>query len=174
MAIFTTRRFALCLSAIAGICSAQNCPLLGPAYPALTDPLSSAVLQDAKSVFNSSLAQAFAAGLINSKTATFSYQVFSTDADTPVYEYYYSGGGSSVDANTLYRIGSISKLLTVYSILAKLGDQYWDEPVTKYVPELADANGSDAVDDVDWSEVTLGALASQMSGIGRDCKYDPR
>ncbi len=119
--------------------------------------------------FDSSLAQAFATGRLNNKTATFSIQVFSSDADTPIYEYHYGHGSFNLNSDTLYRIGSISKVTSVYTILAKLGDGHWDDPVAKYLPELACANSSSSVDNVDWHEVTLGSLASHLSGIGRDC-----
>ncbi len=38
-----------------------------------------------------------------------------------------------------------------------------DDRVTQYVPELA------AADAVDWGNVTLGALASHLAGIGKTC-----
>ncbi|KAH8901777.1 beta-lactamase/transpeptidase-like protein [Thozetella sp. PMI_491] len=161
------RWIPLSLVALAGFCSAQNCPLLGPAYPSLTNPLSSTVLQSAEAAFNATITQALVSGLLNKNISIFSIQVFSPDAEKPIYEYHY-GIGRHIDSNTLYRIGSISKLVSVYSILAKLGDRYWDDPVVKYVPELAAINSSSSVYDVDWREVTLGALASQLSGIGRD------
>ncbi|KAK3685284.1 beta-lactamase/transpeptidase-like protein [Podospora appendiculata] len=57
----------------------------------------------------------------------------------------------------------VSKVLTVYTILSRLSDTYWKEPVVKYIPELVNAPVGSAVDYVDWSEITLGALASRMS-----------
>jgi CubicO group peptidase (beta-lactamase class C family) len=66
----------------------------------------------------------------------------------------------------------ISKLFTVYLFLIEVGDIHFSDPVTKWVPELKAAAKapSDAVSRVDWNAITLGNLASQMSGIGRDCK----
>ena len=48
----------------------------------------------------------------------------------------------------------------------------FNDPITKYVPELAAAakHEQNAVDSVDWESVTVGNLASQMSGAGRDCE----
>lgn len=37
-------------------------------------------------------------------------------------------------------------------------------------PELANAPYDDPLEQVNWEEVTLGALASQLSGLGRDCQ----
>ena len=58
-----------------------------------------------------------------------------------------------------------------------MGDSYFSEPVTRYVPELAaiatqsinnNSVGYDEVDNVRWDDVTLRTLASQMAGIARD------
>lgn len=162
------------------LCHGQNCPILGPAYPAVTDPASSPALNVTKAAFDEALAQALSSGQFDNSTTSFSIHVFSTHDHEPVYEYYHTAlsangslTGNQVGPGTLYRIGSISKLVTVYTILSKLSDSYWNEPVTNYVPELAAAGHQlgNAVNDVQWSEVTLGALASQMGGIGRDCTY---
>ncbi|GAB1312351.1 hypothetical protein MFIFM68171_02561 [Madurella fahalii] len=166
---------------LAGLCHGQNCPILGPAYPAVTNPASSPALNVAKDAFDEALAQALSSGQFDNSTTSFAIQVFSPQVDEPIYEYYHttapnangSLSGSPVGPGTLYRIGSIAKLVSVYAILSKLSDRYWNEPVTNYVPELAAAGRQpgNAVDDVQWSEVTLGALASQMGGIGRDYAF---
>ena len=73
----------------------------------------------------------------------------------------------------MYRIGSISKLFTVFALLVENGDANFNDPITKFVPELRDSwmvKQKGVVNAVQWKDVTLGALASQMSGIGRDCK----
>lgn len=73
--------------------------------------------------------------------------------------------------DTLYRIGSVSKLLSVYAILVKAGMEIFDHPVTRYLPELAGNAGSDPLERISWEEVTVGALASQLAGTGgmREC-----
>lgn len=47
-----------------------------------------------------------------------------------------------------------------------------DDPITKYVPELLQLRGEtdevNGITTVQWEQVTLGALASHMSGIGSD------
>ena len=81
-----------------------------------------------------------------------------------------TSGVHVVDENSIYRIGSISKMFTVYTFLLELGDGYWNQPVTKYVPELAAAAKDDVITQVQWEDVTLGDLAGQMAGIDRECK----
>jgi len=71
--------------------------------------------------------------------------------------------------NTVYRIGSNSKLLTAYTILVEVGHAYWHRPVTDFVPELAAAAAScnstaEPLLCVDWHGITLGALASHLAG----------
>lgn len=75
---------------------------------------------------------------------------------------------------SLYRIGSISKLFTVYTLLVNYGWEHWDDNITKYLPELQGAANLDddtSVAHADWSKITVGGLASQLSGIGRDCEF---
>jgi CubicO group peptidase (beta-lactamase class C family) len=46
-------------------------------------------------------------------------------------------GVATADSNTIYRIASISKLLTVYTYLITAGDSSFNDLITKYVQELA-------------------------------------
>jgi hypothetical protein len=119
-------------------------------------------------------------GPLESNATSFSVQIISATADKPLFEFHHTApalasaplGVHTVDGNTRYRIGSVSKLFTVYLFLIEAGDLHWSEPITKYVPELrglGESNG-DFFESVAWDEVTLGSLASHMAGIGRDCK----
>jgi CubicO group peptidase (beta-lactamase class C family) len=86
-----------------------------------------------------------------------------------------AGGTERVSVNSVFRIGSISKLFTVYAFLLCTSLELWQQPVTDYVAELRhlsynSCNSAD-LDGVKWDDVTLGSLASHMSGIGRDCEY---
>jgi CubicO group peptidase (beta-lactamase class C family) len=84
-------------------------------------------------------------------------------------------GVTHVDGDTVFRLGSVSKILTVVAWLAELGDLHWNQPVTDFIPELANISAQDAKQPFDsvrktsWKDITIGALASQVSGIGRDC-----
>ncbi|KAK4215499.1 beta-lactamase/transpeptidase-like protein [Rhypophila decipiens] len=150
-----------------GPCLAQNCPLLGPAYPPPTDPVSSSFLAAAET-FDGLLKLD---SRIDRQRVSFAVQVYSSSSTAPMYSHYSTApflNTSKVGPDTLFRIHSISKVMTVYAIISKLGHKYWDEPVTKYVPELAVRPQRDGIGSPDWSEVTLGGLASQMSGISRD------
>ncbi|KAK4463217.1 D-alanyl-D-alanine-carboxypeptidase/endopeptidase AmpH [Cladorrhinum samala] len=160
------------LGAIVGFSAAQNCPILGPAYPPVTEISSSNAFGAARATADKLITDGLASGQLDNQTSAFSVQVFSIYSDDPVYEYHHAAPAlnlTTLNGDTIYRIGSISKLITVYTILSKLPDWYWDEPVSKYIPELSGlAPPEDSLAAVDWSKVTLGALASQMGGIGRD------
>lgn len=52
---------------------------------------------------------------------------------------------------------------------------HWDHPVTKYLPELRDRQQklspyADAISAPDWDSMTIGSLASHLSGLGADRK----
>lgn len=169
---FTSRAtLAVWLASTLG--SAQNCPLHGPAYPVPTDLASPAFLA-AKAKFDEAIASH---PDINKTAVSFAVEIYSAhggDAgDGSIYRAYntaeHQKANVDVDSDTIWRIHSISKLVTVYTILAKLGYKYWHEPVTKYIPELV-GQYQDAITDVNWDDVTLGSLASSMSGISRACK----
>lgn len=167
---------------------AQNCPLLGPAFPIPSSYASLAAIKSTQASFRQLLDQATSTGRtewgpLDSLTTSFSIGVFSTRDAAPLFTHHYAAPGLNgsvasgpLNDDTLYRIGSVTKLLTVYAILTKIGDGYWDQPVTRFVPELAraDRDGAaldDGIGHVRWSEVTLGALASHLSGVARDCVW---
>lgn len=81
----------------------------------------------------------------------------------------------TVDEDTVYRISSISKVFTTLGIL--LEDIHMNELVTDYLPELgtiSTAQGDNsALTGPNWGDITIGALASHMSGIGLDCTIRP-
>jgi len=82
-------------------------------------------------------------------------------------------GVKKIDGDTVYRMGSLTKIFTILTFLAEVGDTSWNEPITKFIPEIAAmvAEGSDnshSLTTPDWGAITIGALASQISGLMRD------
>ncbi|KAF2280537.1 beta-lactamase family protein [Westerdykella ornata] len=72
-----------------------------------------------------------------------------------------------VNGDALYRIASLTKTFTVLGILYQhaAGNLSLDDPIPKYIEELRDAKYSN----LPWKDITLRSLASQLSGIPRDC-----
>lgn len=72
-----------------------------------------------------------------------------------------------VNGDALYRIASITKTFTVLGILyqEKAGNLSLDDPVNKYIAELKENQKGT----LPWKDITLRSLASQLSGIPREC-----
>ena len=106
---------------------------------------------------------------IAQESAIFDFDFTGLDLNTT------AGGTKKVSTDSVFRIGSISKLFTVYAFLLHGGLQLWERSGTEFIPELRDISRNDGcfsdLDVVRWEEVTLGSLASHMSGIGRDCEH---
>jgi hypothetical protein len=161
-----------------------NCPLGGPEFPPpqrlSQHPKWKQALADVNSVFD----YIDVGGTGGVDSLSYSVQVFSTNPgggilgerhhtasnlaeDTP--------GVKHVDGDTVYRLGSVSKVFAVLAWLAELGDVHWNQPIIDFIPELASLSAQaaskpfDSVRQTAWEDVTIGSLASQVSGLGRDC-----
>lgn len=156
------------------------CPLLGADVPAPTRPSQDAAIQSATNQFRgllqSALGNATVSGQLDGNTS-FSVDVYSTHENASVFTYHYTApaaaldpsGTSKVDSNTIYRIGSSSKIFTVFTYLVSVGDVSWSDPVAKYVPELASGSKpKGTIKTFDWESITIGALASHLAGLPRD------
>ncbi|KAL8718364.1 MAG: hypothetical protein Q9225_004490 [Loekoesia sp. 1 TL-2023] len=88
----------------------------------------------------------------------------------PVLGNYVDSSPSDVTEHTYFRIASISKVFTVFAALVEQQAKNWSlqDPITKYVPELLEGANADTVD---WGTITLETLASQLSGIPRECQH---
>ncbi|KEF62918.1 uncharacterized protein A1O9_00892 [Exophiala aquamarina CBS 119918] len=106
---------SLCLAQIQPAQKSNNCPLLGPVFPAPTDPIASKAIQAAADSFPDLLKEALGAGLLDNQTTSFSINVFS--ANHTLFEYHYAAPGLNgslaaglLNNQTIYRVGSLSKL----------------------------------------------------------------
>jgi CubicO group peptidase (beta-lactamase class C family) len=95
---------------------------------------------------------------------TYSIQIFSTKNENPLLEFHHRGAGvvgnSTIDGDSVYRIASTTKAITVFLLLLQAGDGILNDPVTKHLPELA-GKGL-------WDEITVGSLAGYVAGIASD------
>ncbi|KAF2024499.1 beta-lactamase/transpeptidase-like protein [Setomelanomma holmii] len=106
-------------------------PFLGPVFPAPKSPSTKKAYQTSLKGLQSAIEAALSSGS--------------------------SEHGPNVDGDSIYRIASTTKLLTVCLLLLQAGDGILGDPVTKYLPELA-GHGH-------WDDITIGALAGYTAGI---------
>lgn len=164
--------------------------LLGTTYPipvnvGTADAIKSAAVSISRELQNALDTGLSRFGNISAKANSLSATVVSAEEQRPFLDFQYTAanlnvsGGSTrrVTGDSVYRIGSVSKLFTVYTLLLNGGEKIWDKPVTDYLPELKKAisrpGSNSALDYVQWDQVTIGALASQLAGIGRDGRQFP-
>ncbi|KAI0104030.1 beta-lactamase/transpeptidase-like protein [Nemania sp. FL0031] len=166
-----------------GLHAKLNCPLYGLGYPKPTNLFAYDGLRNAAAALDSVFGQ-YIDNANNTGSDKFSYsvEVFAANEQTPLWSHNWTAknlatmnttGVKVVDGDTVYRIGSLTKIFTMLTFLAEVGDASWNEPVAKFVPEIA-AMVEDGVDtshsltSPDWGSITIGALASQISGLMRD------
>ncbi|KAE9989176.1 hypothetical protein EG328_000108 [Venturia inaequalis] len=113
---------------------------------------------------------------------TFSLGMFSVhDPAAETLQYHYTSkevangkGAKEVDGNSIYRVASVSKLFSVYAGMLVFSDEQWNQPITDFVPRLSkstlDKITTDSIHYIQWEDVTLRALASQIAGIPRDAQ----
>ncbi|OJJ43562.1 hypothetical protein ASPZODRAFT_19286 [Penicilliopsis zonata CBS 506.65] len=160
----------------------QYCPLTGPLFVPPRN-LSAASFSSAADNFTSTVKDSLSSGTsplgpLPINTTTFSVQFFSAHSDEPLFQYDHTApsvangsvGSKLSSADSVYRLGSVSKLLTVLTWLVHDGDHHWSNAITDLVPELLQAKG-DIVDKVDWESVTVGDLASQLGGVPHDYAF---
>lgn len=169
------------------------CPLLGQSWALPTDLPDAPDFPDALAVLQARLENTTITGLTDFGTWSstnnfFSLGVFDATSPEQLFTFQYSSealqnaeqGVKEVTEDTIFRIGSNSKLITVYLFLIEVEPEYWNRQVTDFVPRLAKAatkcSAHDAhIDCIHWNEITLGSLASHMGGLPRACRqFSPR
>lgn len=151
----------------------QDTPLTGRSLVANFDPSNATAISQAKEAFPSIVDSLFEAGALNTTDMTFSIDVFSAATNKSLYSYTHVGQNEEgsltagkLDDGTITRIGSVAKLFTVYAIIAKMGIDVLNRPVTDYLPELISTNTTHSVERIRFEDLTVGALASHQGGTG--------
>lgn len=132
-------------------------PIFASAAANLSHALTAAVSGDINAgwpVFNVS----FSLGLVSGSQA---------DPTIPLWEYHHLAEGNTrgtkkLDRDSQYLIGSVSKVISDYILLAT--DVDINAPVMDFLPELGDEKSR-----IRWSEVSLRMLASHLSGAPANC-----
>lgn len=179
---FATAALVTLVSLVTLSAAKQNCPLYGPLLPRPTNlsksPVIASVAKTLDDVFFKNIDNDTSTG---SQYFSYAVEVFTGSESLPLWSRYWTApnlntfnnsGVTKVDGNTVFRIGSVTKIFTVLTFLATVGDGIWNDPITKHLPEIAEiANNasSSPIFRPDWESITVGSLASQMSGLIRDC-----
>ncbi|KAI1319648.1 beta-lactamase/transpeptidase-like protein [Xylariaceae sp. FL0255] len=175
----STVLFTLCLA------SGTSARFLGPLDPAPTDISSpeSAVRVQWDNMTTTLRAHfkgtAVSDGLSVLDNCTFSVGLFSVhDPEASNIQYHHTSsdiqnstlGVNKVDGNSIYRVASMTKLITVYSGLLLLNPSDWYKPLTDIFPEIDKLPEDDPIHHVQWETITPMSLALQISGIPRDAR----
>lgn len=73
-----------------------------------------------------------------------------------------------MDSNSIYRIGDVTTLFTVWLFLIEAGEEHWSDAICQHVPELVQGQDKEGgIWSPDWEGITLGDLAAHLGGIGR-------
>ncbi|KAI1325573.1 beta-lactamase/transpeptidase-like protein [Xylariaceae sp. FL0255] len=152
------------------------CPLKGPQFPAPTGLGSEPLFRCA----TASIEQYIRANLTQTpyNETTFSIGMFTTtDDDELIYQFHHTDstvatsplGTNKVDANSIYRIASITKILTLYRWLIADGDRKFNSPISDFIPQLLKyEKRQDEYPAPAWDDITVNDLAMFLAGIGRD------
>ncbi|KAK4225363.1 beta-lactamase-like protein-like protein 2 [Podospora fimiseda] len=173
----TSKYHLLALSATAAIwtqASGKPCPPLGAVLPASRQPSKEPIVAEALRIF----ADKFVEIVYEFNSSAVSIGLQSIHEDEPMFDIHFTpvvrneNGTDKVTRDTVYRVGSISKIFTVLAVLQESSISF-EDPVTKYLPSLNtnQPNGS-SIEAAQWDQVTVGSLASHVSGIGRDFGLD--
>ncbi|KAI1324752.1 beta-lactamase/transpeptidase-like protein [Xylariaceae sp. FL0255] len=154
------------------------CPPLGAVLPAPTHPSTNSDVQDSFKSITDYLHTNVTSGWNASGVAVAIQSIHETK---PMYEFYYTppnlntSGTAEINSETVFRVGSISKMFSILSVLTE-GSIKLEDPVTKYIPELLqlfkEASVVNNITTVNWDQVTVGSLASHIGGIGSDLVND--
>lgn len=81
-------------------------------------------------------------------------------------------GTVEVNGNSTYRIASVTKIFTIMGILQEhaAGHLNLDDSIDTYLTELKGARSGS----IPWKDITLRSLATQLSGLPRDCETAPQ
>ncbi|KAF8427737.1 beta-lactamase/transpeptidase-like protein [Tirmania nivea] len=155
----------------------SDCPLLNhfppphlQSYPPTADPILGRYLKALTTTFDDLSSNTSAVFTRTSFSILISHPNHSEQtASGPIWQYHYTAeatdprGTKNVTSDTVFRVASVSKLLTMVGVV-KAGLDL-DASIVKYIPELI--YKSNAVGARTWEEVTVRSLGSHLAGVQR-------
>lgn len=156
------------------------CPFLGPSYSKPTDLANDQTVNQALQNITATVEAGLASGLLENQTTAISLTAFSTsdEQSTPFFSFHHTPpslaelglGVQNITGDSVYRIGSVSKVITAYTLLVASGFKQWQSPITDFIPELRTSDSSKESSTAPvWEDVTLESLVSHLGGVGSEC-----
>jgi Beta-lactamase len=142
--VFLCASLSLPASAIITLPPKTDQALIGSVYLPPANGLFTA-FSDASRQANDSITQSIRTrqseyGPVDNQETSFSISVFSAASNETLFDFHFEApklNGSytkgSLTGDTIYRTGSLGKLLTIYALLVDVGDHVYLDPITKYV-----------------------------------------
>lgn len=150
----------------------KACPPLGAVLPAPQSPSSSPYVKKAAATLEKTLNARIGSQF---NTSGLSIAVKSIHELDSLFTYSFTPpnpglGTDKIDEDTVFRIASGSKLFT--ALAARINEKIdLNASVLKYLPGLNKTAGNDDILSMKWEDVTVGSLASHLSGVGVDSKF---
>ncbi|MCJ1379774.1 hypothetical protein MMC17_002877 [Xylographa soralifera] len=152
-----------------------SCQTPGPAFPPLRLTSGSASSKELAAKLDAVILDGLRGedGHWSEDTTSFAVQLTSVDETlwssyftAKILGEYKDSGSTLVTGDTAFRAASITKTFTVYALLLEKRINL-EDPITKYLPALKYGSMNDKWA-VDFDQITIRSLASQLSGIARE------
>ncbi|KAI5804381.1 beta-lactamase/transpeptidase-like protein [Geopyxis carbonaria] len=151
------------------------CHFPGPVFPIPEMKANNAAIKAMGKNLTATLQGAIADNIWAANVTSLSVQLTSKTENLWSFHYtpeimgnYTDGKPRKVDSDTVFRIGSVTKVFTVLAALVQKKGVCLDDPITKWIPELGQGENKGGIM---WEEITLRQLGSQMSGLPRSFAY---
>jgi CubicO group peptidase (beta-lactamase class C family) len=152
--------------------AAKVCPPQGAVLPAPRAPHSNSAVKKAAEGLKATLDKR----LESFQASGISIGVKSIHEDEHLFEYNLTPeiaediGTDKIDSDSIFRVGSLSKLVPVLGVLQQNGVNL-DDSILEYIPELQGASEDDELTATQWEDVTIRSLMSHMSGMATDSEF---
>ncbi|EHK19384.1 uncharacterized protein TRIVIDRAFT_46594 [Trichoderma virens Gv29-8] len=154
--------------------AAQTYPPLGIVLPPAQAPSNNPAVISATKKLTATIDSKFSSQL---NSSGISLVVKSIHEDVPLFSYHFtpqvlSGiGTAAINENTIFRVGSLSKLFPALAAL-QISSIHMDDLVLKYIPEIKDAIVAGSVESIPWDDITVDSLMTHLSGLPTDTAMD--
>ncbi|KAH8196919.1 hypothetical protein TruAng_008905 [Truncatella angustata] len=146
--------------------SAKSFPPLGPVLPAPRFPSKGDLVKEVVEGLRAQLDQTLGVSI---NASGISIGVKSIHEKDDIFSYHFTPsvmtdiGTDNIDENTIYRVGSVSKLFPAV-IALQLGIDL-DASVLEFFPELGENSDGDVIETIQWKDISAGSLMSHLSGL---------